>query len=96
MRKLVTIAGILIVLTIGSCVAAYLIEDHRIGAFCNSVAVGSDEKQILNRASEMFGVEIRHQPRGTSFFVKSVFTYKTLCIVETENSRVTDTFFVND
>lgn len=95
LKRVIKIVGILVVLVIGSCVAAIPIEDRRIGGFCASVTVGSDKEQVLNRARAMFGVQIRDSD-DTYFFVKSIFTFKTLCLVKTENSHVTDASFVND
>jgi len=96
LKKITGILLLLIIFIIGSVVAAYPIESRRIKTFCSSIAVGSDKQQVLNQAGEMFGVEIRGQPNGDSFFVKSMFTYKTLCMVKAKDSRVTEAYYFDD
>lgn len=95
-RRVKQIAGVLFLSVVGGCMAAHPIEDRRIGRFCDSVAIGSDVADSVARASRMFGIEIRQKPKSDVVVVKSVFTYKTLCFIETSDSRVVSALFSND
>lgn len=95
-KKLNQIAGIVFLSVIGGCMAAYPIEDRRIGRFCSAVAAGSDVSAAVEDAESMFGVDIWHRPGSNVVVVKSDFTFKTLCLIQTNQSRVVSALFIND
>jgi hypothetical protein len=81
---------------IGGCVAAYPIEDRRIGSYCASISAGSDVSDAVTSARSMFGVGVAQSAELNLVMVKSRFTFKTLCIIETSQSKVVRASFSSD
>jgi hypothetical protein len=95
-RRINQIAGLTFIAIIGGCVAAYPIEDRRIGNFCTSLTPGIAADSAKSQAQSMFGTEVHElQPSG-DFMVRSRFTFKTLCLVSVAGQSVKSANFSND
>jgi hypothetical protein len=90
------VAGFLIVATIGGCIVSYPIENRRISAYCSSITPGMNVNEALVNAKSMFGVDIWQKPNTNMVVVKSSFTYKTLCVIKTQNEKVLSATFSDD
>lgn len=95
-RRFSHITGFIVILAIGGCVAAYPIEDRRIGSYCKSLMPGVTASSAMAKADSMIGTKIWQQHGKENFVVKSRFTYKTLCMVSVAGGQVSDASFSSD
>jgi len=94
MRKhLNIIFGSIILVFFASVFLAYPIEANRVSGFCDTIESGTDINEVIEKARGIFGFDIWKKDGSAFVTIKSKFTFKTLCFIETENGLITNASF---